>query len=378
MKKIIAIVFIFYGSAISAKDAVSSTKLTKIFCHKGTLGDKIVCYFDKEPICNFLPERAGAPIKEQDNATFFLPKAELGSPEVRKALAALNSDNARRYNVSIAQVDNPIKGIKIVITFDPQIFRCECETFNAITQEKGIVFALYDKKMLQDLHSKTDSLVRYAYNDSSSKKKRIVVDYGHGGQDPGKVGCFGVQEKDITRQVGVKLAALLKKKGYEVLLTRKADYFVALDERTSFANRHRADLFVSLHANSCPKSDVSGIETYYTSSDLFKPIHATALDNTVDYLKGIRGNRDKASNKLAACIHSSTLSLAAGKNTIYDRKVKKSVGQVLMGTQMPAALIEMGFLSNEEETLLLQDSSYQTLLAQGIAAGIDKYYREMA
>ena len=174
------------------------------------------------------------------------------------------------------------------------------------------------------------------------------------------------------------MASLLKKKGYEVLLTRKADYFVALDERTSFANTQGADLFVSLHANSCPKPEISGIETYYTSSDLFKSLHASALDASADYVKKIRSNRDRSSSKLAQCIHGATLSLAGGKNITADRKVKKSVGQVLLGTQMPAALIEMGFLSNDNETMLLQDSSYQTLLAQGIAAGIDRYYKEAA
>lgn len=173
MKKIIAIALMFYGGVMCAKDTVQATKLTKVFRHKGTLGDKIVCYFDKEPICNFLPERGGTPKKEQDKATFFLPRAELASPELNKILAVLNNDSANRYTVSIAQVDKPIRGIMVVIAFDPEQFRCECETFNAITQEKGIVFALYDKKVLQELHAKTDSLVRYACNDSSSKKKEL-------------------------------------------------------------------------------------------------------------------------------------------------------------------------------------------------------------
>jgi O-acetyl-ADP-ribose deacetylase len=178
-------------------------------------------------------------------------------------------------------------------------------------------------------------------------------------------------EKVINFQVGSKVALFLKNAGYEVFLTRDNDSFVALDERTTQANKKKVDLFLSIHANA-GSPHASGIETYWLDSKLLKNCNSIRND-TVQKLVVMK---DTLSSLCAQCVHNAAIDAAKKIYNVNDRKVKTSVAQVLLGTDVmiPAALIEIGFLSNQKETKLLMDKAYQSTIAQGIANGIITYF----
>ena len=217
------------------------------------------------------------------------------------------------------------------------------------------------------------------------KVSRIVVDPGHGGRDPGAVSPSGVREKDLTLEIGKLLAKRLKADGFEVFLTRTRDEFVALEERTSFANRKRADLFLSLHINSHQSVSVSGIETYFLNLTTdSSAIEVAARENTFSdksmsdlqlILNDLMLNsKINESSKFATCVHKNVLSSAA--NTGYEGKnlgVRQAPFYVLLGAQMPSILIELGFLTSPADMGLLKQRSHQETLVDGIAKGINSY-----
>jgi N-acetylmuramoyl-L-alanine amidase len=240
-----------------------------------------------------------------------------------------------------------MKGISLIITYDSKKITCNYESFDAINTHKGLIFSFHNKEILQQLKLKTDGLLQYACNNPSTKP-RIMLDYGHGGSDDGKVGCFNVKEKDINLEVGIRVSRLLSGKGYEVFSTRTKDCFVALDERTKYANQKNVDLFVSIHANAAQKSEIQGIETYWMNYDLFKPGMSLSDSTEMAKLNALKHSRSTQSQKLAVLIHEHVVTATKKVHNTIDRKVKQSVAQVLLGPEMPSALIEIGFLSNPD------------------------------
>jgi N-acetylmuramoyl-L-alanine amidase len=207
----------------------------------------------------------------------------------------------------------------------------------------------------------------------AKKPSHIAVDCGHGGADSGTVGVFGYAEKQVTLNVGLELARLLKDEGFQVTLTRAEDIDMDLDERTTLANKKKADLLVSIHANNAPNKSAQGVETFCMDSTLL-----ACVDCSMDAeCKAVACERDRqrclASNKLANTIHQNVLACANAQYAIADRSVRKSVSQMLLGAAMPSILIEVGFLSNSHEAQLLGQTAYQKLLAQGICDGIKSY-----
>ncbi len=225
-----------------------------------------------------------------------------------------------------------------------------------------------------------------------AKKKTIVLDPGHGGKDPGATSSSGVREKDIVLRVGQILAGMLEKKGYIVLLTRDNDIFIELQDRTSFANKKNADIFVSIHANAVDTrySDPSkshGIETYFLSparSERAKK--AAEKENGVGLMDAFSKetflnflNREKivASNKLAIDVQRGMLGYARSKykDSTTDGGVKEAPFWVLVGAQMPAVLVELGYLTHDGDLEKLQGDYYKALLAKGIMDGIENYFQ---
>ena len=184
--------------------------------------------------------------------------------------------------------------------------------------------------------------------DTSPRNSRplVVIDPGHGGQDPGTIGIGGVKEKDVILPISLDVAAELKKQGIEVRLTRDRDYFVSLQGRTDFANKINADLFVSIHANAINLSrpDVNGLETYY-------------------YQNGRR---------LAEVIHWNILNSV----NIRNRNVRRARFYVLRHSKMPATLVEVGFLTGAEDSARLKTPAHRQKIAKAIAEGIIQYIRE--
>ena len=197
-------------------------------------------------------------------------------------------------------------------------------------------------------------------------------------------------EKIAVLQIAKYLKKELVNKGYIVYLTRSGDYFIPLKKRTHFANLKKADLFISIHCNIAPKhkKNIYGIETYFLSpSRNERAIRVARLENKE--IKGLNYldqrvilsflNKDRiiASNKLAIDIQIGMLSSLKSKyNHIKDNGVRPAPFWVLVGTQMPAILIETGYLTNPLEASRLFTPNYQKLLAKGIAKGIENYFRK--
>ena len=211
--------------------------------------------------------------------------------------------------------------------------------------------------------------------------KTIVIDPGHGGRDPGALGKSTPHEKDIVLSISKKLREVLIARGYTVLMTRDANRFIPLRERTKFATYHRADLFISIHANGSESSQAKGIETYYldvNSTDKASEKIAARENANSGYsiqeleslLKGlIQESKSEDSKRLAEQVQQ-RLVQATGA---VDRGVKHARFVVLIGANVPSILIETGFVSNPTEVKKLTTPSYQHKLATAIADGIDKF-----
>ena len=220
--------------------------------------------------------------------------------------------------------------------------------------------------------------------------KTIVLDPGHGGKAPGCI--FGkIREKDIVLKLSKLVAKKLKKRlGCKVLLTRKTDRFLSLEQRTAFANVNKADLFISLHVNSYKKSHkVYGIETYFLNMATDERAvlvaareNATSMKNISDLesiLNDLLLNTKIAeSNKLAHELqHSIIKTLKRRYSRVRSLGVKQAPFYVLIGAEMPAVLIETGFITNPTERRRLLSTRYLDTLAEGITAGIESYIRSI-
>ncbi len=216
--------------------------------------------------------------------------------------------------------------------------------------------------------------------------KKIVLDPGHGGKDPGAM-AYGMKEKDVVLAIARQLAPLLERQlGSQVVLTRSDDRYISLEERTAIANTENADLFISLHLNAHPSSNVRGLETYYLNlSTNAEAMRVAALENATsthqmsdlqDILSDIMQNsKIDESSRLAQYVHNAILA-AAGNKGYGDMKnlgVKQAPFYVLIGAQMPAILLEVAFISNEQDARNIQDPAFISMLTEEIAQGIRAY-----
>lgn len=220
--------------------------------------------------------------------------------------------------------------------------------------------------------------------------ERVVLDPGHGGSSPGTLTPSGLTEKEITLDVARRLRRLLEAQSFEVLLTRERDVEVSLEERTRFANRSGADLFVSLHVNWIANRGVRGVETYFLgqTDDPFLTQLAAAENRGSGYsLTDMRelleeiytGVRQEQSQRLAESVqHSLFGSLRTVNPALEDRGVKSAPFIVLMKTEMPAILAEVSCLSNEREAALLAKPLYREFIAEAVAAGIRAYAEQLS
>jgi N-acetylmuramoyl-L-alanine amidase len=222
----------------------------------------------------------------------------------------------------------------------------------------------------------------------------IIVDPGHGGKDPGGVGVEGILEKDITLQISRHLADELRRRlRKEVITTRDDDVYLSLEERGAVANRvepEKNPLFVSVHANVSFNSRTAGFESYYLSLDPFgdKARDVASTENSVlgfeiddhrSYLGDVLNQLvdvqyRKESHKLAEHIQDG-LHGSLG-NLSPNRKTKSAFFYVLKTAKMPAVLVEVGFITNQQEAANLVDPGYQVRIARGIAEGLERFLTE--
>lgn len=213
--------------------------------------------------------------------------------------------------------------------------------------------------------------------------KTIVIDPGHGGKDPGAV-SKARQEKQIVLNLSKTLRDILVKKGYKVRLTRETDVFLPLRKRTQFATNQKADLFISIHTNASFSAKAAGIETYYLALASDESARITAMRENagaeynmkeLDALVGriLKESKSTESRRLAELIQAQ---LASGKQ-VKNRGVKHAPFVVLIGTKVPAVLVEVGFISNPTEGKKLTTKAYQRQLATSIAKGIEQYIKNL-
>ncbi len=215
---------------------------------------------------------------------------------------------------------------------------------------------------------------------------KIVIDPGHGGHDTGTIGPNGLLEKDVVLDVAKRLGRLLESRlGAEVVYTRQDDTFIPLETRTAIANRERADLFISIHANSSRDSDARGVETYYlnfTSSP--EALEVAARENAVseksihelqDLVKKIAlKEKIEESREFAGDVQESLYGgLALNNAGIRNRGIKKAPFIVLIGANMPSILAEISFVSNPTDERKLETSEHRQRIAESLYRGVSKY-----
>ena len=293
-------------------------------------------------------------------------------------------NNGMLKSIRMAQYDS--KTVRVVLEVK------DFQKYSAFKLEdpNRLVIDIYNGKKKAEAQKDTKSRGKVLANKSSFKIKRVVIDPGHGGKDPGAVGPGGTREKDIVLNVGKKLGKLLKKDhGVEVIYTRDRDIFVPLNERTEIANSKKADLFISIHTNASKKRKTRGMETYFLSwSNDKEAMRVAARENKVSIKKmqkmqgGLsmilqdlaRNSKREESMRLAHSVQNSMIdSLKRDYSKIEDHGVKYALFYVLVGAEMPSILVEISFISNREEEKRLATNNYRDRIAKAIAKGIDKY-----
>ncbi len=220
--------------------------------------------------------------------------------------------------------------------------------------------------------------------------QRIVIDPGHGGKDPGCIGKAGTMEKLIVLDICQRLKKLLDTNDkLEVIMTRETDIYVPVENRTVIANQKRADLFVSVHANSNPSKKRAGVETFYLNfSRDPSVIETAALENAtstknISEMKTIlekiaKNSKVLESKELANDIQKNlVVTLQKKYSDVKDLGYKGGPFWVLIGVETPSVLVEVSYLSNAKEETRLKNDQYRQMIAQGIYNGIKEYINSL-
>ena len=225
---------------------------------------------------------------------------------------------------------------------------------------------------------------------SRNPKRIIVIDPGHGGDDPGAKGAAGTREKDVVLSIGLKLRDILANdKKYKVIMTRNRDVFIPLPQRSKIANNVRGDLFVSIHADASPRRGASGMSTYVFDNARDEYSRRLEARENASIIRGEKNKPDflsmmfksmtknyftNQSVELAGMVQSSMFSrLKKRYKNVRSLGVRQARFYVLWNTEMPSILVETSFISNRREERRLASSFYQHEIAQAIAEGLDSY-----
>ncbi len=287
---------------------------------------------------------------------------------LKMARAGQNTPDTVRVVLDIES----IRDYKIFPLNDP--FRIVIDIFGVSSSEGKALAAMEEKQPL--------------LRPSESGIKRIVIDPGHGGRDPGAIGPSGLMEKDVALKIAKRLKKKLERRGYEVFLTRERDIYLPLEERTAIANTKKADLFVSIHANASRKRGARGIETYilnFASDE--ETMELAAHENAIStkrlsdlqiilYSLMLNAKVNESSRLAHHVQRSMSNHLNHGRSSHRDRGVKQAPFYVLMGARMPAILAEVSFISNRSEERKLKSRKHLDKIAAAIAEGLKGYIEE--
>ncbi len=300
---------------------------------------------------------------------------DIKNSQIRKELkTTLPVGNGMLKSVRASQFDEGT--VRVVLDLE------KVRDYKIITMEDPI-------RLIIDIYGHASS----APSPAAAARRRIVIDPGHGGHDPGAVGPNKLYEKDVVLDIALKLRKILSEDpSVEVFLTRDTDIFIPLEQRTAIANSKNADLFVSVHANASPRKAAKGIETYFlnwTNDEEANKVAAREnrislkkmkkMNEERDILEIIKGDLSRDSKrdeslKLANYIQLSMVStLNREYSHIVDLGVKQALFYVLFGARMSSVLVEVSFISNPLEEKLLSKSDYREGLAKSIAGGITSY-----
>jgi N-acetylmuramoyl-L-alanine amidase len=307
-----------------------------------------------------------------------------GREEIRVRLPRLTLAGARTQEVA----DGLVKAIRLEPIGGDAVLRVSLESPASDVK----VSSLQDPfRLVLDIYRPRDSADSEQGQSAMEPLRLIVLDAGHGGHDPGATGPSGVMEKEVVLDVTKRVARLVEEDlGIKVALTRSSDVFVPLRERTNFANKRRADLFVSIHANAHPRAVSEGVEVYFLSSEASDKDarQVAAVENGViqlespaarqkgDVLKSILWDlaqsefQQESSFMAETVLDSMTMSLR-----LVPRGVKQAGFYVLGGAAMPAILVEIGFLTNRKEERKLATAEYREAVARAISTGLTEYKR---
>ncbi|HLC06997.1 MAG TPA: N-acetylmuramoyl-L-alanine amidase [Candidatus Babeliales bacterium] len=378
------VVSVLYAFNSFGNDGICLNKVFHHMAHNDAYLERanVSLYFSGDP---HVQEIKNKKLHDSTSCTFFFPKAVISSGECEAMVNRINNHNDV-YKVTITEVVKPTKGVVVAFVVDPNKFAVDYEQFDSIGLQKGIVFRLYNKELLKKLEQANNQPVLrtlwYSPSDlygAPGVEKRswgrdkpcIVIDPGHGGLDCGAIGHGGIQEKQVCLAIGTAVGNLLQQHGCSVVLTRHNDCDMQLDERTSYANDINADMFVSIHANYAASPRAVGVETFCMQPQLLKKKISHVSSEQDLCIAHIMNHRADFSHKLAQSVQRHVCdAVSQFHDESIDRKVKHSISQVLLGTQMPAVLVEVGFLSHKKEALLLNDVQYQNCVAHGICNGI--------
>ena len=229
-------------------------------------------------------------------------------------------------------------------------------------------------------------------NAAKIKLSKVVIDPGHGGNDPGAIGKNGLREKDVNLDIAKRLSSLLRAEGVQTVFTRSNDRFIPLSGRVSIANKSGADLFISIHSNAARSRSLSGFEVYYVAPSVSDSQRAalTARNAALNLKDAVfsGSNQDLRAivwDMIYTNSRAESIELSHSICKIMDScitanilGVKNARFQVLKGIRIPGILVEVGFVSNLNEERLLKTGAYRQKLAQGILEGLRDYSQDMA
>lgn len=321
--------------------------------------------------------RLGTGVKDITIGDGLLKGARVGQYRADVVRVVLDTENIKDYK--IFPLSNPAR-LVIDVHGERQV---------GISRLEPVVSASPERLALlksEETPAAVEKKHQPAHTPVISKIRRIVVDPGHGGHDPGAVGPSGVQEKDVVLAIGLKVREkLVEELGVDVVMTRSTDVFIPLEERTAIANKVGADLFLSVHANAAPNRAAAGIETYYLNlaktekvAQLAAKENGTTLEKVsvlqailFDLMANYKLN-DSAhlADEVQKALHRK---IRARHSDVKNLGVKQGPFYVLVGAAMPSILVETAFLSNAEEEARLKDPAYQATVAEGIVAGVRSY-----
>lgn len=358
----------FFLAAMGTNPFLSANQVQQIDFHQLATANKNSWEIGKLSFY-FAVDPAMITLTKKDNLYQFLfPALKMFSLEQKKKMDQINQQLKPYGAMVFESVSSPQTGLRMTITLHNPAVAFTIDRFDSIKQQPGIVIHFYDRSVIKKIEEKGAAMLTTACNGS------VIIDCGHGGNDFGAVGITGLKEKDINLAIGRLVANELQKDNVNVVMTRDTDQPLSLANRTAYAANLSNSLFVSIHSNYAANKHSSGVETFYFDPMQVKTIFCSATPTA--FLYEAEKYRSQQSRKCAQYLQQAVIGYAQQKNpSIIDRQVKKATSQVLLGSAIPAALIEIGFLSSPHEASLLADPSYQLLIAQGISCGIRDYLR---